>query len=365
MASFIRNLKEKSTPFWDKLKENFTREETRMHTQFVMVYAILSAVSLVMTVVNLFTDFDQLMYVTLSFFVINLLNIVLAYSGRTAEKISRILFCLSVLVMFTYFLVSGSPEGFSAIWVALLPVGGMLLFRRKYGSVLCLIQFLILVALFWTEPGRSLLLYPYNRVFLMRFPILYVAFFAVGFCFESIRIFTQSELSASKEKYRSLSVTDALTGLGNETLYYKFLEDMENHTVFAVNYAVAVIDVNGVKVTNDTYGHRYGCHLIVTLGKMLPEVFPSSSCFHVGGDEFVIIVQGEDFTNLSSCLTSFKERFSYTVTTFEGQNLTLSAAVGCSIHRPGETYSATFQRADKDMYENKRSLKSLYGIPSR
>ncbi|MCQ2771175.1 MAG: GGDEF domain-containing protein [Clostridia bacterium] len=164
-----------------------------------------------------------------------------------------------------------------------------------------------------------------------------------------------------------LSKTDVLTGLGNETAYFEYVDKI-NGRIEKENYhdfAVVLMDLNGLKATNDKYGHRYGCHLVVESGHRLPILFTTSKLFHIGGDEFVGIVEGDNFKKLESLIKRFDEDFTHTRIAYEGHDLLLSLARGYSVCQGGEHYRNVFQRADEMMYENKAIIKEKYHIESR
>lgn len=179
-----------------------------------------------------------------------------------------------------------------------------------------------------------------------------------------------SELKETKERNKSLALenqTDALTGLGNETKYKAVTKILEEDIKKGFkDFAVCVCDVNGVKVTNDKYGHQFGCHMIVTAGHTFPAYFKTSDIFHIGGDEYVIIVRGNDYLNLDSILSRIRNVLEYQYMEFEGVKLRLSVAIGCSrFMDTDKCYHDPFQRADDDMYKRKIAIKTLHGIPLR
>ncbi|MCQ2773027.1 MAG: GGDEF domain-containing protein [Bacilli bacterium] len=172
---------------------------------------------------------------------------------------------------------------------------------------------------------------------------------------------TLSEERNRKELTR-LSKVDILTGLDNENSYYTFLDDLEK--IKDPEYAVIVLDLNRLKYTDDTYGHRFGAFLISEVGRILPTIFDKSALFHTGGDEFVIVVLSQ-YKELDELVKKLDEKLEYTEVEYEGQKLILSIARGVSRHEPGESYNDTYQRADRDMYVNKKEVKKKHNIEGR
>ena len=190
--------------------ELITHDDSRQHMQFVCVFIIMAFISTFMTVMNFFTGWTgALMQSTLIFAVLNIINAGLEYfGGDKLRLISRTLFAVEIVVLFTFFVLNGQPKGFSTLWAALLPTCGLLLYKGKIGSLISGIQFVILAFLFWFPAGQNLLLHPevYTDVFMMRFPVLYAAFFVVGLFFEMVRHYTQKELTTARDRYKDTSL---------------------------------------------------------------------------------------------------------------------------------------------------------------
>lgn len=168
--------------------------------------------------------------------------------------------------------------------------------------------------------------------------------------------------SKFKDFLRKASFTDQLTGLGNETSYYKMIETIDQ--VYE-KYGVIVMDVNGLKATNDAYGHRYGCHLVVLTGHTLPTIFKNSKLYHIGGDEFVCILINEDYENRKELLKNFEEKLTYSIIEYEGHDLIFSVAKGMAIKKGKEPYKEVFQKADDAMYIDKKEVKEKFNIQGR
>ncbi len=355
----IRSLLKKTT---EKLDKN----EERIRFQFIVVYILLGIISFAMTIINFFTGYKLLMYQTLLFCIASIINIVLYFLNKKCELIARILFYIEIIALFTSFIIIGEPQGFSAIWCALFPTCGLLLYRKKYGSILSVILLLIIIFFYWIPYGTSLLQYDYVNSFRLRFPILYIAFFTVGFVLEYILEYTQNELTKSKERYKKLSYYDGLTGLLNERSYFEEIEKLNELTKEKKDeYIIMIMDLNGLKVTNDKYGHRYGCHLIVLTGHILQTIFKDSLLFHVGGDEFQAVIKGDDYIRFDEKMEEFKEKLLYTKVEYENKELILSLAYGYARSNHSSPYHVLFEEADKMLYHNKKEIKEIYKIPNR
>ena len=186
-----------------KLSEILTDENKRKELQYIGIFLLFFIVSTFMTVLNIITGKGLLTVATAVFSVLCAVNFILVRKGgKSGMTIASVLFSVEIVALFTFFLISGNPDGFSALWIAMLPACGMLLFGRKRAAVLSGAMFAILVFFFWVPAGRSLLQYEYNKTFMMRFPIFYLAFFLLSALLESIRSITQNELDKLRDKYK-------------------------------------------------------------------------------------------------------------------------------------------------------------------
>jgi len=333
-----------------------TDDTLRLRMQFFAVFIIFIVVSAVMTVVNLLTDYDLLGWSTFLFALLNLFNIIFILANEKMEKLSRTLFAFEIVALFSFFLITGEPEGFSAIWIALLPACGLLLYRLKYGSIISIIQLLILCFLFWTKPGNSLLMYDYTSSFLLRFPILYVAFFFIGFFFEFIRHTTQTELSEMRSRFERLSKHDPLTGLFNRAGFKATLEDLEPSEN---GCAFAIIDFDSFKSINDTYGHNGGDLVLTDSADLIRDAVKDAGCVcRWGGDEMSVFFYSK--AAAAACCQTILEgmrahSFDYCGTVFH-----TTVSIGLATVEVGQDFALTdlIAVADNNLYVSKGTGKN-------
>ena len=242
---FADSMKAKAAALYEKYRISLTKEDLRTHIQFVYVFAALAIISTVMTIMNLFTHFRVLMFQTLAFAVCNVVNVLLEqYGNDKLKKLAHVLFGFEFVALFTMFIYTGEPEGFSAIWAALLPTSGLLLFRAKWGTILSAIQFLILAFSFWTPWGQSLLPPVYTEPFKMRFPVLYIAFFVVGVFFEFIRFAAQNELEKARDHYKEMYTEEGVKASLEKERNYGIIRTLASAyaSVYSVNLLTGLIE---------------------------------------------------------------------------------------------------------------------------
>ncbi len=124
----------------------------------------------------------------------------------------------------------------------------------------------------------------------------------------------------------------------------------------ATNFAVVVCDVNGLKVINDTLGHKAGDEYIREAFHMVCDIFQHSPVFRIGGDEFVAVLTGRDYIIRKELVLALHDR---SIEHIGKGGVVVSG--GLSEYVPGEdpSFHTVFERADNLMYEEKKLLKGL------
>ena len=283
---------------FNEIKNSVDDDNTRFKIQYLWIYRILGTVSFLMSIVNIFTGKNMLLVSTAAFAVLCLINSLVFRLGEKGMLISRGLFSAEILLLFIFFIISGSPEGFSAIWICLLPSCGLLLFGKKYGTSISMIMLGVLIFFFWLPVGRELLQYNYTQSFMLRFPMLYTAFYAVALFLETIRVMTQEKLIESEAQNKYLYRHDALTGIYNRYGFNECINDLITQTG-GKNIALIILDIDFFKRVNDTYGHTAGDIVLADVAKQLfTSVDSLGEVCRWGGEEFAVLMKnGTDAFN--------------------------------------------------------------------
>ena len=176
----------------------------------------------------------------------------------------------------------------------------------------------------------------------------------------------EEDLRDKDEQIDQLSIesyTDALTGVGNKAAYIKKMDELNRQMKESdTDYALVMVDMNNLKQINDEHGHRAGDQYIKGCCHMICEVFKHSPVYRIGGDEFVAVLQGQDYTNrIASCERLRKDFEKSYEQTDVSPWLRYSAAVGMAEKAADDqTAEFVFRRADKAMYQDKARFKEKY-----
>lgn len=159
------------------------------------------------------------------------------------------------------------------------------------------------------------------------------------------------------------ALMDDLTDVFNRRAYEEDIEEFKNDAL-PNELALIEIDINGLKVANDSNGHKAGDELIIATAKCIKSVFEESGkIYRLGGDEFAIfITAAKDEVNKK--ITALKED----AKNWKGKfNSDLSFSIGTAFisDYPDKTIDEIKTIADMHMYEDKNLYYSTSGKDRR
>lgn len=149
------------------------------------------------------------------------------------------------------------------------------------------------------------------------------------------------------------SFKDHLTDLYNRN----YLEVRAKHELQSAPLPITVVmgDCNGLKKTNDTYGHDYGDLLLKRVARVLRTSLPEHcTALRLGGDEFMLLCCGVDAAQTEALLAVIQDRLARE----SDDRIPLSVAFGsCTVTEGPFSFPDAYRRADQAMYENKRKMR--------
>lgn len=162
-----------------------------------------------------------------------------------------------------------------------------------------------------------------------------------------------SDISERKQREASLAYMtthDDLTGLYNRAYFENCLESYKLEANLPIG--IIMIDVNGLKLINDAFGHREGDKLLVSVAHKLKEVCTDREIIaRMGGDEFSILIKNTDESHLEEISSLILDKCNK----IKVNEVSISVCVGYSqLKNVADSYAQVFKEAED--YLNKRKL---------
>ena len=156
---------------------------------------------------------------------------------------------------------------------------------------------------------------------------------------------------------------DPLTNVNNRIAYEdkeKFLQ-AEINSEAGCDFAIALFDVNNLKLINDSYGHDAGDEYLIRCCRLICNVFKHSPVYRIGGDEFVAVLTGSDYEIRDELVKRLADGLSVYSNKLPLADDFVSVACGLACYEKGRDLSISdiVKRADDLMYKDKARIKGL------
>lgn len=135
-----------------------------------LFWVICTIISFTMTIVNLLENSTRMLIIMSSATLWLIVNGLIFWKKKIEYMIHSGM--LAFLILMMYFIVSGGENGFSVVWVLLMPFGSVYFLGLYYGVLFSSILLVVTAVYMWT-PLHDIG-YPYSNTFLLRFPIVYI-----------------------------------------------------------------------------------------------------------------------------------------------------------------------------------------------
>jgi diguanylate cyclase (GGDEF)-like protein len=161
-------------------------------------------------------------------------------------------------------------------------------------------------------------------------------------------------------QFSSEARTDHLTGLPNRR---EFERVMEREVALAERHSrrltVMMIDLDNLKRINDRQGHRAGDAALRLVAQQLQRVVRASDvCARIGGDEFAVAMPETTIERARDVAARLRAAI-HAMSLSSKSPDRVDVSVGVAAWRPGQDWEAVYQVADADLYEDKRSHKTM------
>ena len=186
--------------------------------------------------------------------------------------------------------------------------------------------------------------------------------FGATFLFIHYSEFSQLQLDDKITEQQVKLENDTLTGALSRFAYIDTINAYDN--CIPEDFAVFLIDINGLKIVNDSLGHEAGDELICGAAQCIEHsIGKNGKTFRIGGDEFVVFaIMTQEQTK--TALINLKQQ----TQVWSGKKVNqLSVSVGCILAKDYEGFSIEelVKEADKSMYQQKRAYYRATGREHR
>ena len=164
-----------------------------------------------------------------------------------------------------------------------------------------------------------------------------------------------ARLQERVEQLDQLAHQDSLINLPNRRGFMRELERLIARVDrYGINGAMLFVDLDGLKIINDTFGHRAGDEALIQVAALLSKgVRHSDVVARIGGDEFGILLESSDEHDAQETAARLIDQISACDFTHDGEALPLSVAIGVGMIDALDTAEAVMERADEAMYRRK------------
>ena len=164
-----------------------------------------------------------------------------------------------------------------------------------------------------------------------------------------------ARLQERVEQLDQLAHRDSLIDLPNRRGFMRELERLIARVDrYGVNGAMLFVDLDGLKMINDTFGHRAGDEALIQVANLLASgVRHSDVVARIGGDEFGILLENSDEDAAHETASRLVNQISDCDFMHDGEPLPLSVAIGVGMIDSLDTPDAIMERADEAMYRRK------------
>ncbi|MFC1590266.1 diguanylate cyclase [Candidatus Omnitrophota bacterium] len=164
----------------------------------------------------------------------------------------------------------------------------------------------------------------------------------------------ETMLHEREERFKYMSFHDNLTGLYNRAYFAEEMARLGKDLARLKPISIISIDIDGLKLINDTLGHKIGDDLLITAARIISTPFRKIDMIaRIGGDEFCAILpktdHGPALARKSEIVTLINEHND------KNPSIRMNMSIGVATSEGGEEENIydVYRRADENMYEYK------------
>ena len=158
-----------------------------------------------------------------------------------------------------------------------------------------------------------------------------------------------TERKSREQEIIHMSGHDYLTSLPNRRYFLDALDRYNSEVCYPLG--IVMMDMNGLKLINDAYGHNVGNDALILIAKQLSKLKKDNQFIaRIGGDEFAMLCPNTTVESMEKCI----ENIDNAISELRVNNIELSLAVGYEIKKDdNENIRVILNQAENYMYKDK------------
>lgn len=165
-----------------------------------------------------------------------------------------------------------------------------------------------------------------------------------------------TEQEIYKKELERLSITDALTGIGNRRYFQnKLQEEISRASRYNYLFSLIMFDIDHFKVVNDKYGHAIGDEVLIEYSKLVKSYLREADIFcRVGGEEFMIMLP---FTSKESA-KEIAQKLRVAIESYK-KVVPITMSFGVVEFEKGDDLESMYKRVDDALYGAKEGGRNM------
>jgi diguanylate cyclase (GGDEF)-like protein len=233
--------------------------------------------------------------------------------------------------------------------------------RREFVRYVLLVNAFGLIVAFAIDITQQLVFFTTWAAALRSWALTFIAVIVIATPVAMVFARAQRDVQRAKKALEDLSRTDPLTDLPNRRALMEAGEASTSQTM-----ALVIADIDRFKAVNDTYGHRAGDAVLLTVGRIMTAHLAGYGLVgRLGGEEFALIASDCSVEQIIPALGDLLRAIETTPFVTPGGVVRITMSAGIAIRDPFEAFERLYAEADEALYQAKRSGRNRIQLSAR